>query len=87
MSDNWNDDWRDELQEKNYNCYLRLCECRNTKNDLKIIAKIMFKYNVGKGAQDCLDRTISWLTDWNNQVDLIPLKEEYDEILEYLERK
>ena len=41
----WNDDWRIELVETDYDCYERLCECRNTKADIYKIARIMHKYN------------------------------------------
>ena len=32
----WNDDWRNELKEKNYKVWERLCECRNTSKNMKI---------------------------------------------------
>ena len=64
----WNDDWRDELKETNYNCYERLCECRNTKKDIERMAKLMYKYNKDYAtAEDCLIRMIEWVGDWNSQ--------------------
>ena len=41
----WNDNWRSELESKNYLCYIRLCECRNTQQDIITMAKLMYKYN------------------------------------------
>ena len=41
----WNNDWRDELKKTNEGCYIRLCECRNTRNDIIIMAKLVKKYN------------------------------------------
>ena len=77
----WNNDWRSELEIKNPECYERLCECRNTKNDILIISKIMYKYNQNRTKYDCLDRTIEWLTDWNSQFELYLSETEYQEIL------
>ena len=39
----WNDDWRNELKEKNHKVWERLCECRNTKNDIKIMSRLVKK--------------------------------------------
>ena len=77
----WNNDWRSELEIKNPECYERLCECRNTKNDILIISKIMYKYNQNRTKHDCLDRTIEWLTVWNSQFELCLSETEYQEIL------
>ena len=77
----WNNDWRSELEIKNPECYERLCECRNTKNDILIISRIMYKYNQNRTKYDCLDRTIEWLTDWNSQFELCLSETEYQEIL------
>lgn len=82
MSDSrWNDDWREELEQENEHCYIRLCECRNTRRDMKTIAKLMYKYNPNKTKEECLWRTIEWITDWNNQYNLDPTEEEFKEIL------
>jgi hypothetical protein len=77
----WNDDWRSELEIKNPECYERLCECRNTKHDILIIAKLMYRYNQDRTKEDCLDRTIEWITDWNNQIEIYPNEEDYQKIL------
>ena len=77
----WNNDWRSELEIKNQECYERLCECRNTKHDILIIAKLMYRYNQDRTKEDCLDRTIEWITDWNNQIEIYPNEEDYQKIL------
>lgn len=77
----WNNDWRSELEIKNPECYERLCECRNTKHDILIIAKLMYRYNQDRTKEDCLDRTIEWITDWNNQIEIYPNEEDYQKIL------
>lgn len=56
----WNDDWRIELEETDYDCYERLCECRNTKADIYRIARIMYKYNQTTSVED-LVRRLEWL--------------------------
>ena len=56
-------------------------ECMNTKNDILIIAKLMYKYNQNRTKEDCLDRTIEWLTDWNSQIEIYPNEEDYQKIL------
>lgn len=82
--DNWNDDWRDELKENDYNVWERLAECRNNLNDITKICKLMYKYNQGKSKKDCLDRTLEWICDWNNQDNLYPSDEDYVKLLETL---
>ena len=74
----WNDDWRDELKE---DCWLRLCECNNRKSDIVVIVNLMYKYNHDRTKEECLDRTIEWLTDWNSQIELYPTDEEYKKFL------
>ena len=41
----WDDDWRYELEKTDYDCYIRLCECRNTRKDVIKMAKLVKKYN------------------------------------------
>jgi hypothetical protein len=62
----FNDEWRYTIDN---DIYIRLCECRNTKNDIFIMAKEMWKFNPNKKFEDCLDRMIEWVLDWNNQYD------------------
>lgn len=78
---NWNDDWREELKKDTYDIWERLADCRNTRTDIKIIAKLMYKYNPSKSKEDCLDRTLEWITEWNNQDNLYPDDDTYDKIL------
>lgn len=81
----WNDDWRIELEKINCGCMERLCECRNTKADIKRIAKIMYKYNSEHASkEDCLNRTLEWVCAWNSQYDLLDslTNEEYYKILD-----
>lgn len=82
MDEKWNDDWREELEKDDYEAYLRLCDCRNRRNDIKKYAKLIYKYNPNRTKEECLDRSITWITDWNNQPGLIPDDDEYKKILE-----
>lgn len=84
MDYNWNDDWREELMDKNPRLMDRLAECQSTQKDIYQISKYMYKYNPEKEKIECLDRTILWITDWNSQVGLVPDKEEYNKILAYM---
>ena len=69
----WNDNWREELKKNRPSCYDRLCNCNNTKRDLIIIARYIYSYNFKNHTrEECLDRAVTWLTSWNNQVELIP---------------
>jgi hypothetical protein len=77
----WNDDWREELKSDDYDAWERLCECRNTKRDMRKIAQLIYKYNRSKDKEECLDRAIEWITDWNNQCNLVPTQEEFDEMI------
>ena len=66
----WNNDWRDELKKTNEGCYIRLCECRNTRNDIIIMAKLVKKYNPTMTAEDCLIYMLEWVGDWNGQFEV-----------------
>lgn len=66
----WNDTWRDELKSNHHNCWIRLCECRNTFKDVVIMSKLLYRYNPDKLKEDCLDRIIEWVTSWNSQYEL-----------------
>jgi len=82
---NWDDDWRIDLEQDNPKLMERFANCKATAHDLKIIAKIMWRYNrSGHTKEECLDRTIMWITDWNNQVGLIPDDDDYKKILEFM---
>ena len=85
MSDYWDNDWLNDLRRDNSNLRDRLANCKSTARDLKIIAKIMWRYNRSSHTkEECLDRTIEWITGWNNQVGLIPDSDEYKKILEFM---
>ncbi|MEE3344797.1 MAG: hypothetical protein VZS44_11935 [Bacilli bacterium] len=80
--DKWNDDWRDELKNDDYEIWERLAECRNTRKDMIHMAKLVYKYNPSKSKEECLDRILEWVTDWNSQVGLYPeTTEEYNDML------
>ena len=66
----WNNDWRDELKKTNEGCYIRLCECRNTRNDIIIMAKLVKKYNPTMTAEDCFIYMLEWVGDWNGQFEV-----------------
>lgn len=80
---NWNDDWRDELKQNNEECYIRLCECRNTKDDLIIMSSLMHKYNPDVSKKVCFERMLEWVGGWNNQWSLVDsiLIDELNEML------
>lgn len=80
----WNNDWRNELRDRDEACYMRLCDCRNRKADILTIATFMSRYNPNKSAKECLDMAIEWLTDWNDQIEIYPNKTEYETFLEKL---
>lgn len=82
-----NNDWRTELEEKNYDVYLRLCECRNTRNDIVIMSKYVKKYNPNVSAEDCLIYMLEWVGDLNGQYSTTDLtEEEYAEMLKKVEK-
>ena len=63
----WNNEWRDELEKTDYNCYIRLCECRNTRKDVILMAKLVKEYNPTQPAEECLIYMMEWVGDWNGQ--------------------
>lgn len=86
MDGAWNDNWRSELETNDYRCYIRLCECRNTRKDMIRMAKLMYKYNNWATPEDCLIRMMEWL-DMNSQWDVADLtKEEFNEALDIINR-
>ena len=85
----WNDDWRTELKEHHTDCYYRLCDCRNRKTDLVIMARLMYKYNYENfSAEDCLTRIIDWVGDWNGQFEIIDdiTKDNYEKMLNIISK-
>lgn len=68
MNYKWNDSWIKELEEKDNDCYYRLCECRNVKKDILKMARLMYSYNNEyRTKEECLDRMCEWVCCWNNQ--------------------
>lgn len=75
----WNDDWREEAERDYPELYNRLCGCYNIKRDIPVMARLMYKYNREKGAEECFVRTLEWIGDWNNQYTITDLtRSEYD---------
>ena len=75
MRNAWNDNWRSELESKDYLCYIRLCECRNSRHDMIKMAKLMYKFNSWAEPEDCLIRMMEWM-DMNSQFYLTDLTQE-----------
>ena len=85
----WDDDWRTELEKTNEGCYIRLCECRNTRSDVVLMAKLMYKYNPTIDPEDCFCRMLEWVGDWNNQfmmVDYFYNSENYKKALDKIKK-
>lgn len=83
----WNDDWRQELEREDEPCFTRLCECRNTKRDMFTMAKLLYKYNSDKSAEECLDRICEWVCCWNSQFNMELTEFEYNKYLARLLRQ
>lgn len=82
----WNDNWRDELETNDYRCYIRLCECRNTRHDMIKMAKLMYKFNPWADSADCLIRMMEWM-DMNSQWEITDLtQKEFDEAIDFIEK-
>lgn len=77
----WNDDWRMKLELENESCFNRLCDCRNTKNDILIMSKLVVEYNPNKTAEECLDRICEWVCCWNGQFEIGLSETEYKNYL------
>ena len=83
----WNDDWRTELKNVDYDCYVRLCECRNTRKDLLTMSKLVFKYNPTMSAEECVVRILEWVGDWNGQYMITDLTtEEYKNLIKSVDK-
>ena len=84
MDNVWNDNWRSELESKDYLCYVRLCECRNTRHDMIKMAKMMYRFNRWADPEDCLIRMMEWM-DMNSQFYLTDLTQtEFNEALDFV---
>ena len=84
---NWNDDWRDELKTVDYGCYVRLCECRNTRKDLLTMSRLVFKYNPTTPPEECVIRILEWVGEWNGQYMVTDLTTgEYNDLIKSVDK-
>lgn len=82
----WNNDWRDKLAKTDYGCYIRLGECRNTKNDVILMAKLVKEYNPTQSSEECLIYIMEWVGDWNGQYEVTDFTtDEYKRIIAEIE--
>lgn len=82
-----NNDWRNELENTNYECYIRLCECRNTRADLYTMSALVKKYNPTVDAEECVDYILEWVGDWNGQYNVTELTEnQYKRLVNSVEK-
>ena len=83
----WNNDWRDELKKTDNGCYIRLCECRNTREDLTTMARLVYKYNRWSYPEDCLIYILEWVGDWNGQYMVTDLtNEEFEKAVDIISK-
>ena len=84
MTNVWNDNWRSELESTDYLCYVRLCECRNFRDDMFKMAKLMYKYSPWAEPEDCLIRMMEWM-DMNGQWMIADLTQtQYDDAVTFI---
>lgn len=81
-SSNWNNGWRDNIPGE---VRARLSECRNTWQDIEIMGRAMKLANPDKSVDECAERILDWVLDWNDQYDLDPSLDQYEELLRYIE--
>ena len=87
MKNAWNDNWRSELESTDYLCYIRLCECRNTRKDLTTMACLVYKYNKWTTPEECLIRILEWVGDWNGQFEVTDLtQKEYQKAVDIISK-
>lgn len=79
----WDDSWRDNISEEVYD---RLCTCCNSWKDIKIMGRAIKAVNPTRSAEECAERILEWVCDWNNQWQLDPTEDEYKELLAYIDR-
>ena len=80
----WNDSWRDDIPGE---VRERLCACCNRWTDLKIMGRAMKAVNPNRSAEECADRILEWVCDWNNQYQIDPSRAQYQELINYINRK
>lgn len=82
----WNNDWREKLKKVDNDCYYRLCECRNTRKDVILMAKLVKEYNPNQPSEECLIYMMEWVGDWNGQYMVTDFtKEEYKNAIAEIE--
>ena len=64
---NYNDDWRNNIPNEMLN---RLAECRNKAMDVVKMASAMHEVNPDKTKEQCFERMIEWVGDWNGQYNI-----------------
>jgi hypothetical protein len=63
----WCDDWRNNIPSS---MLTRLAECRNKATDVITMATEMHKCNPDKTAEECFERMLEWVGDWNGQLNV-----------------
>ena len=63
----WNDDWRYDRDEVSEEIIDRLGDCKNKPMDVVVMASAMWQYNPHRTKEECFERTMTWVGDWNNQ--------------------
>lgn len=77
-----NNDWRRYIEENNESCYIRLCECRNSITDIIEMSNACHMYNPDKTAEECFIYIVEWVTELNNQLELLDkIDENWDSYL------
>lgn len=64
---NYNDDWRNNISSEMLD---RLAECRNKAMDVVEMASAMHEVNPDKTAEQCFERMLEWVGDWNGQYNI-----------------
>ena len=82
----WNDCWRGYVKLTNYDMYIRLCECNNTKHDILVMSKAMYEVNTHKTPKECLDRMTEWVMGWNNQINIKISDSDYEKFLKEISK-
>lgn len=77
----WDNSWRDNIPGE---VRSRLAECRNTWKDIKIMGRAMYEVNPDVDPEDCAVRILEWVCDWNNQYNLDPTVDQYNELVSYI---
>lgn len=77
----WDNSWRDDIPG---DVRERLAACCNRWNDIRIMGRAMQQVNPDRTAEECAERILEWVCDWNNQYTLDPTKEQYNELVNYI---